>query len=323
MSLPAYSPVHLPQQAKEKLPGYQHPRQIQQTDIYVQNADEFVRFWFAIKLAAGLTLSQVEGQFESMTTLSVTKDLLETGRNYGSAAMDTKVLYALAAEMQRSGNILGQYYVEQRNGKQYIIFKGRAGLRQVLTGTRYLSTHSKVVKFAVGSQGLKNMAKGGFLVTVIFSVSLHSVDWLFEQEYRWTHWLGNISADIVKASVICVIGYLAMAAASAVFTVAIFPLAAGIFVAIVAGTVIDSVDDGRLAELLITGLQEFEAYLYSAAKKVNDAVEKTQDKLTRKAAEIGYYVLSGVKGWTRMQAQGLARRIIEELKRKYIGFIKY
>ena len=51
----------------------------------------------------------------------------------------------------------------------------------------------------VGKEALKQGAKSGFYISVFFSVTLNSISWLFEEDYRWTNWLATTSTDIVKA----------------------------------------------------------------------------------------------------------------------------
>ncbi|GAB60010.1 hypothetical protein [Rheinheimera nanhaiensis] len=210
-----------------------------QHDIYVLNADELIQVWVAEQKSAGKNMQQIQAHFLALTETPLVKHLDHYGREFGGTAIaagsDAKMLSALAIDMRRSGSMLGRYYVQTQGGKQYIVFKGRAGFRQVLTGTRYLANNTKVMSMGVGGQALKASAKGGLLISVIFSVSINSLTWLFNDEFRWTDWLATVTTDVVKGVVAGTAAYLtgaAIAGKAVAGTVAILPIAAGLFVAV-------------------------------------------------------------------------------------------
>ena len=125
-----------------------------QHDIYVLNSQEMVQLWIAEQKSKGRSPQQISEIFEQITETSLAKQLELYGREFGGTALaagsEVRVLTALAMDMKRSGSIFGRYYVQISGGKQYIVFKGRAGLRQVLTGTRYLANNTKVMSMGVG-----------------------------------------------------------------------------------------------------------------------------------------------------------------------------
>lgn len=210
-----------------------------QHDVYVLNAEEMVQLWVAEQKNSGKSKLQIEANFLKLTETPLAKRLDLYGREFGgtviSAAENSKMLSALALDMKRSGSIFGRYYVQTQGGKQYLVFKGRAGLRQVLTGTRYLANHTKVMSLGIGGQALKESAKGGLLISVVFSITINSLSWLFKDEFRWTDWLATISTDVLKAVIAGTAAYVtgaAIAGKAAAGTVAILPIAAGLFVAV-------------------------------------------------------------------------------------------
>ncbi len=140
----------------------------QSTDIYVLNSHEMIELWKAEQRSKGRAPSQIETDFKMLTGAEL---VLQAGSNYGSAAMDIKVLTALALDMRRSGSILGQYYTTTRDGRNYLVFKGNQRLRKVVTGTRYLATNTKMIQMCVGGKALQASARGGFLVSVLFSTT--------------------------------------------------------------------------------------------------------------------------------------------------------
>lgn len=211
-----------------------------QHDIYVLNAHEMAQLWAAEQKSKGRSPQQIEASFLQLTAIPLATMLEQYGREFGGSAIaagaDTKMLAALAMDMKRSGSIFGRYYVQTQGGKQYLVFKGRAGLRQVLTGTRYLANNTKVMSLGVGGQALKESAKGGLLISVVFSLSINSLTWLFKDEFRWTDWLATVSTDIVKGVIAGTAAYVtgaAIAGKTVAGTIAILPIAAGLFVAVV------------------------------------------------------------------------------------------
>src|SRR5690625_7262492 len=89
------------------------------------------------------------------------------------------ILTILAKDLAKSGNIQSSYYTTTRAGKQYIVFKGNHRLRTVLKGTRYLATNTTIMKFGIGGQALKTVAKTSFVISSIFKDTLHSHPLMF------------------------------------------------------------------------------------------------------------------------------------------------
>ena len=48
----------------------------------------------------------------------------------------------------------GSSYVKTINGKDYVVFKGHAGLRNVFKGTKYLADNADVVSYGLGKLSL-------------------------------------------------------------------------------------------------------------------------------------------------------------------------
>src|SRR5690625_5535028 len=70
------------------------------------------------------------------------------------------------------------------------------------------------MKLGIGGDAMKATLKSGVMVSVIFSTSLNSIKWLFEEDYRWLDWLGHLSVDVTKIIVASVAGCLAATASS-------------------------------------------------------------------------------------------------------------
>tara|TARA_Y100001963_G_C6784063_1_gene451558 strand:+ start:2557 stop:3483 length:927 start_codon:yes stop_codon:yes gene_type:complete len=283
-----------------------------QHDIFVQDDRELLELWIAEQKSKGVNQQHIAAKFEQLTGMPLDEYLMQFGKNYGAtvvaAGSDAKVLTVLAAEMKRSGSILGQYYFQTQNGKKYIIFKGRAGLRQILTGTRYLANNSKVMQLGIGGQAMRASARGGVLVSVIFSATLNTIDWIFKDEFRWTNWLATISTDIVKAAIASAAGYAAGMVVSAGLvamtgaSIAIFPLAAAILVGIGIGLALNWLDNKYgVTQAIINHLNRIE---YDTKKDLSDGV---------------YYVVSAAGQAVKRQLTGAIKSYLSSLLRRFNG----
>ncbi|WP_432455190.1 hypothetical protein ACRRS0_06975 [Agarivorans sp. QJM3NY_29] len=134
---------------------------------------------------------------------------------------------------------MGKYEITQNGTKSYISFKGNHKLRTVIKGTRYLSTNTKMLN---GLQGLKSSARGGVYVTVLFSVTEHSLELVLKKNYLMSNWVADVSTDVAIAAVAAVCGFL-VGAAIAPAGVVMIPVAVGFVVAFAVGTVLSMLAD--------------------------------------------------------------------------------
>ncbi|HAW93386.1 MULTISPECIES: hypothetical protein [unclassified Arsukibacterium] len=242
-------------------------------DIYVLNARELAEFWLTVQRQEGKSQSQIDSSFKQLTGLDPTTQILALGRDYGAAGNDLATMLVLGTDLKGGSRFFETYSMVTQNGRNYIIFKGNHRARLIVKGTRYLATKTLMIKMAVGTEGLKNSAKSGFLVSVIFSVTLHSIQWLFEDEYRWTHWLAGISTDLVKIAIASTAGYLA-AAGIALFmgaaVVAVVPIVVGVAVSLLVGYTLNVID--KKFEITKSLIQWFEYQEKSLLDKVNAGI---------------------------------------------------
>jgi hypothetical protein len=114
-------------------------------------------------------------------------------------------------------------------GKEYVQLIGNKKLREILIGTRYLASNPKIVSIGVGTRGLKNIAKGGFILGMVVGVSVEVLDFIFRQDKTWVDLVSGVGVEAVKAVLSgaagLLVGGLAIAFAGAA-TVAVVPLVA-------------------------------------------------------------------------------------------------
>ncbi|WKE64624.1 hypothetical protein PVT67_13225 [Gallaecimonas kandeliae] len=299
--------------------GLQNRQQLQkdfaenQVNIYAFNARELTALWAGIQRAKGKSQEQIEAAFQSLTAMDMTKFSLGVARDYGSSIADSKVLAALAMDMRRGGSILGKYYFKTTNGQTYVVFKGYAGLRKILTSTRYLASNSKVVQLGITGQTLRSSVKGGVLITVVFSIAFNTIDWIFKENYHWSNWLGTLATDVTKAAIASTAGYFAGVGAAAVSTVlagatvAVAPLIAGIVIGIAVGYLLNQLDANfKITQSLINALDRAQAQI---SQKVGDTKRGLLDGVYYIVSEAGQVLVRSAQQWTNEQIRGLLRRI--------------
>lgn len=151
--------------------------------------------------------------------------------------------------------------------KVYIVLKGNAGLREFLSGTRYASTHTKVIAITSGAgsvQGLRHASweatkgsikKAGFLA-LLFTITLDTAEWLADYEQSDPHTgkpkkdifdlFFKIGIDVFKAGISAAIGSALMGALLMLIGTAVAVPA----VVIVVGAVLLSIGVGYSLDLL-------------------------------------------------------------------------
>ncbi|WP_432460577.1 MULTISPECIES: hypothetical protein [unclassified Agarivorans] len=234
--------------------------EMKEVDLYVLHGPQFFSLWLAKQQNQGLEQTAISQKLEDLGLSELAQKLvLNTAsltNQFASQALDVKAMGALALDMQRGGSILGKYEITQNGTKSYISFKGNHKLRTVIKGTRYLSTNTKMLKLGIGQQGLKASASGGVIITVVFSVSHHTLELVLKKDYLMTNWVVDITSDIVKASIAACIGFL-VASAFGATSVVVIPLAIGFSIAFIIQTALGIAEDQlKLKETIVASLNQ-------------------------------------------------------------------
>lgn len=252
-----------------------------QADVYVLRPEELKEVWRNHEISKGKTPEQVDSSFEEITGLV---------NNHTGAVLSTALLLKLADEMHRSGNILGGYRVIQKEGKDFLLFSGKASMRKHLNARMFAANDPRVVKLGVGRMAANAGLKSGIVLAFILSPAIRSVEWLFGDNHKFIESvLAHISTDLVKASISGLVGYLATVGTAAVFgasVVAVAPLAAGIAVGIFIGSALNAFDEEsgvtqKVTEVLVSVRAQWEI----SAKRNRAEWEKTK-------RDISYYLFT-------------------------------
>ncbi|CDH04191.1 putative membrane protein precursor [Xenorhabdus bovienii str. oregonense] len=135
-------------------------------------------------------------------------------------------------------SITAKTYVGE-NGKKYIHLSGHAGLRRLVRGTRYGSSHPQMLAMGIGQQGLNASIIKGVRFCIVFSIGYRLIESIFKDEYTLADFIGNITMDMAKTAIIAasswIVGSLLTATAlvgGSIIVVAGIVLAVGILAAI-------------------------------------------------------------------------------------------
>ena len=161
----------------------------------------------------------------------------------GMLAFDGSKLKYIIDEL----GIDGLVKVSVKNGKTYLIIKGYAGKRAVITGTRYLVTHPKVAPMMSTAKQITGNAVKGTSVMLFLYTGYHAIDEIFFQEDpSLSRFLGATISNSLKAAASYAVGALfamGVAGAVGVSTLAAGPVIVAIVTGIAAGAVLDGLDE--------------------------------------------------------------------------------
>ncbi|WP_072161947.1 hypothetical protein [Photorhabdus heterorhabditis] len=142
-----------------------------------------------------------------------------------------------------------------KHGQKYIKISGHAGLRKIITASRYSASNMKIISMGIGQQGINSGIVKGVKFNILFSAAYRAVEYIFKDEYTLADFLGNIAVDLAKAAVGAFASWvIGTFAATAFATGASVIVVAGIMLLVGVATVsiLDSLDKKfKLSETVI------------------------------------------------------------------------
>jgi len=245
------------------------------------NSNEFMGFMFNVQKLDGKSQTETIEWVDTILTKKQIfskeweqyKSAVKTGSSLIPLGKDIVLLGAVAFEMKRGGNAFSKYQIKMYNGKPNIIFKGYAGLRTQLKGTKYLTSNPKVVSFGIGKLGVANTIKGGFIMTVIISATFHSFEQLLNDKATWHDFVGGLSVDIGVAAV-----------ASGIAWGAVSTYVGGTAAMVAVGPILAVVIVGTVLTVLTSVLMDSD----SLAKRVSDGLREVEQGVKEKLLKIKY-----------------------------------
>ncbi|KUM53287.1 hypothetical protein [Rheinheimera sp. EpRS3] len=209
---------------------------------------------------------------------------LEFGANYLALGGDMSKL----AQLGYALGGLGQAYVKSYNGKSYIILKGHAGLRRVLTGTRYLANNTQVMALGLGKHAAQASVRAGGILTLYLVGAYRVADFFLRDEATLTQLIGNLAVDVVKVAITAGVAWGAIAVGAAI-GIAVGPIAAVVLVGLILTPALNSLDKQfGISDKVVKGLEELSDRTKNYAQQVR---RNLQNKATQTAAKAAKPVL--------------------------------
>jgi hypothetical protein len=158
------------------------------------------------------------------------KGKVGVGASYYASADDAWTMTKLVGDL---GGIGAKAYIKTYGGKPHIIIKGHAGLRTVLTGTKYGIKNPKVVTMGLGRAGAVSSAKIGGIVSVVLLSTYRVADYFLTDQATLSQLVGSLATDVVKVGIATGASIIAATAIAGLTTVAIGPILAVVVVGLV------------------------------------------------------------------------------------------
>lgn len=118
---------------------------------------------------------------------------------YAGNIHDSFDLFNVIGEFKTLG-IKATEYVG-KDGNRYIKISGYAGVRKIITASRYKASNMKVISMGIGQKGLNSGIVKGMKFSIFFSAAYRTVELMFKDEYTLADFLGNIAVDLAKTVV--------------------------------------------------------------------------------------------------------------------------
>lgn len=148
---------------------------------------------------------------------------------YAGNIRDSRSLYDAIMQFKKLGIAATAFTGE--NGVKFIHLIGLAGLKRLLTGTRYIASNPNVLAMSIGSQSFVSDLKAGIKFCIVFSLGYRILESIFKAEYTLADFITNITMDMAKLAVASAVSYAVgvVATAGVVTATAVLGVAFGLF----------------------------------------------------------------------------------------------
>ncbi|MBQ1782588.1 MAG: hypothetical protein II007_02945 [Gammaproteobacteria bacterium] len=198
--------------------------------------------------------SSPKGRQEAVQTAwQKIKGKVGVGASYYASADDAVTMAKLIGDL---GGVGARTYIKNYGGKPHIIIKGHAGLRTVLTGTKYGIKSPKVISMGLGRAGAVNSAKVGCIITVALLSAYRVADYFLTDQATLTQLIGTLATDVVKVGIATGAAIL-IASSTVVATFAVGPIVAVVLVGVGASMLLEYADNRLgITNRVIAGIDE-------------------------------------------------------------------
>ena len=215
------------------------------------------------------------------------KGKIGAGASYYASADDAVAMAKLVGDL---GGIGARAYIKNYGGKPHIVLKGHAGLRTILTGTKYGIKNPKVVSMGLGKVGAITAAKQGGILTVVLLSAYRVIDYFLTDQATLSQLVGTLATDVVKVGIATAASIGAAIVAGGITTVAVGPIVAVILVGVGVSMLLELADNKLgITDRVIAGLDEIRAdtekYLAQKKREVLNSAGKAVNHVIDQAVE--------------------------------------
>jgi hypothetical protein len=249
--------------------------------MLIMNSAEFVDYIISVKMKQGYSRAQavdwIDTQLKEYNSVSNKWERIKGDLKFGVGLYplfdDVRSLTVLAAALKQQGNVFGKFKIKVYNGSPAIIIDSYPRIREHLTGTRYLASNPKLFTVGVGRLEAAKSMKGGFIVTLIISVTFHALDLVLRDEATWHNFVAGVAVDMaIVAASIAATGLILMGATAMglVITSAVIPLivvvAVGTVTTLLASAFTEEIN--KITDSTANTLRDFEEKIISGTIKL-------------------------------------------------------
>ena len=232
------------------------------------------------------------------------KGKVGVGASYYASADDVVTMTKLIGDL---GGIGARAYIKNYGGKPHIILKGHAGLRTILTGTKYGIKNPKVVSMGLGKAGAITAAKQGGILTVVLLSAYRVTDYFLTDQATLSQLIGTLATDIVKVG-IAIAASIGAAVVMGGFTLAVGPILAVVAVGFGVSMLLEYADNSLgITNRVIAGLDELGE---SASNYINDQKQRAINAAGQAASQIIDHAIESAQALVINWAQNKLREYL-------------
>ncbi|MCA9704790.1 MAG: hypothetical protein KDK70_02935 [Myxococcales bacterium] len=232
-----------------------------------------------------------------------------SGAAYYSTGSDVVLAGKLAKDF---GTMAGRVYFRNYGGKLHIVLKGRPGLREILTGTKYGVNNAKVVSLGLGPVGVRATLQKGGVISIVLLTAYNIIDFVLRDDATLMDLLGQIGSDVIKVGIatgVSIAAATAVGTAGLIASFALGPLVVAILVGVGTAMVLDAVDN----RYQLT--QRMKDYLNKAAEAAAQKVQAAQDQARQAVQDTKRQVEQGLIDLTLDLVQSAGEYALRSLGR--------
>jgi hypothetical protein len=169
-----------------------------------------------------------------------------------------------------------------RAGNLTIILKGDPTVRKAfLQGTTFLTTNAKMIQLGIGVRGTTSVAVGGFVLGLVVSVGIESLNYILDDQKTMLDLVGAIGVEAVKSGLAIAAG-IALGAVVGLSGVAVLPLIVVAGVTLGVGIGLNILDNE-----------------FGIKEKVIRALKDAAAEINNSGVDAARFLDNGVKAWIR------------------------